>query len=94
MSKVTGEDKIKIVFIRNSIRVASTVEKMKENRLAWLGHVSRKKYTDAIKLTITMYFEGKWWSQTISIVIMVTLLYRWIDRTKIQWFYTMYRKLK
>ena len=45
MSGVTREDKIRNEYIRGSIGVASIVDKMRENRLRWLGHVLRREET-------------------------------------------------
>ena len=42
----TRREKVRNEYIRTKIGVASIVEKMKENRLRWFGHV-RRRLTDA-----------------------------------------------
>ena len=59
MSGVTREDKIRNKYIRGSIGVASIVDKMRENRLRWLGHVLRREETEAVRLVKEMYVYGK-----------------------------------
>jgi len=41
MSGVTREDKTRNEYAKGSIAVASKVDKMRENRLRWFGHVMR-----------------------------------------------------
>lgn len=43
-----GEDKIRNSNISNSIGLASIVDKIKENRLRWLGHVIKRGYIDGV----------------------------------------------
>lgn len=43
ISVVTRENKIKIEFLKYSIKLGNTVVKMRENRVRWLGHVLKKK---------------------------------------------------
>lgn len=45
-------------YIRSSIKVASIVDTMTENRLKWLGHVSWKK-RDAVRLVKEIFVEEK-----------------------------------
>ena len=59
LSRVTNEDKIRNEYIRGSIGVASIVDKMRENRLRWLGHVLRREETEAVRLVKEMYVDGK-----------------------------------
>ena len=59
MSGVTREDKIRNEYIRGSIGVASIVDKMRENRLRWLGHVLRREETEAVRLVREMHVVGK-----------------------------------
>ncbi|XP_008182942.1 uncharacterized protein LOC103309399 [Acyrthosiphon pisum] len=53
MSGVTREDRIinEYLFKRYRIGVASIVDKMRENRLRWLGLVSRREITEAVSMT-------------------------------------------
>eukprot|EP00102_Acyrthosiphon_pisum_P026090 XP_016663300.1 PREDICTED: uncharacterized protein LOC107884852 [Acyrthosiphon pisum] len=59
MSGVTREDRIRNEYIRDSIGVASIVDKMRENRLRWLGHVLRREKTEAISVAKKMSVDGK-----------------------------------
>ena len=59
MSGVTREDKIRNEYIRGSIGVASIVDKMRENRLRWFGHVLRREETEAVRLVREMHVVGK-----------------------------------
>ena len=59
MSGVTREDRIKNEYVRGSIGVASIVDKMRENRLRWLGHVMRREETSAVRVVMKMNVEGK-----------------------------------
>jgi len=43
MDGVTREDKIRNEYIRSSLGVVSIVNKMREIRFRWLGHVLRRK---------------------------------------------------
>jgi hypothetical protein len=44
--------------VSGSIGVVSIVDKMKENRLRWLGHVMIRKETNAVRVVIKMNVEG------------------------------------
>ncbi|KAF0752588.1 Uncharacterized protein FWK35_00011041 [Aphis craccivora] len=59
MIGVTREDRIRNEYIRGSIGVAPIVDKLRENRLRWLGHVLRRKKTEAFSVTKNMSFDGK-----------------------------------
>ena len=59
MSAVTREHKIRNEYIRGSIGVASIVDKLRENRLRWLGHVLRREETEAVKLVREKHVVGK-----------------------------------
>ncbi|KAL4082969.1 hypothetical protein QTP88_023973 [Uroleucon formosanum] len=59
ISGVTREDKIKNEYVSGSIGVASIVNKMRENRLKWLGHVMRREETGAVRVVMKMNIEGK-----------------------------------
>ncbi|KAL4104536.1 hypothetical protein QTP88_019831 [Uroleucon formosanum] len=59
MSGVTREDRIKNEYVRGSIGVASIVDKMRENRLRWLGHVMKREKTSAVIIVMKMNIEGK-----------------------------------
>jgi len=48
MSGVTKEDRIKNKYVRGSIGVASILDKMRENRLRWFGHVMTRGETKAV----------------------------------------------
>ena len=59
MSGVTREDRIRNEYIRGSIGVSSIVEKMRENRLRWFGHVRRREETEAVRVVMDMNVVGK-----------------------------------
>lgn len=46
MSAMTNKKKIRNVYIKVSIGVASIIEKTRENRLRYLGHVLRREGTE------------------------------------------------
>ncbi|XP_050547610.1 uncharacterized protein LOC126909235 [Daktulosphaira vitifoliae] len=55
MSGRTREDRIRIEHIRGSLCVASTEDKMTENRLRWFGRVMRREESEAARtVTITV----------------------------------------
>jgi hypothetical protein len=58
MSVVTKEDRIRNKYVR-SIGIASIVDKMRENRLRWFGHIMRRVKIKAIKVIMKMNIEGK-----------------------------------
>jgi len=43
MNLGTRKDRISNEYVKGGIGVASIVDKMKENRLRWFGHVMRRK---------------------------------------------------
>jgi len=43
MSEVTKEDRIKNEYVSGSIGVVPIVDKMRENRLKWFGHLMRRR---------------------------------------------------
>lgn len=59
MSGVTRKDRIRNEYIRGSIGVAPIIDKMRENRLRWLGHVLRRENTEAVSVTRNMSVDGK-----------------------------------
>lgn len=59
MSRVTKEDKIRNQYIRNSIEVASMVEKIRKNKLRWLGHDFRREEIQAVGLVKKMHVKRK-----------------------------------
>jgi len=59
MSGVTREDKIRNGHVRGSVCVASIVDKMRENKLRWFGHVMRRGETKAVRMVMKMNVEGK-----------------------------------
>jgi len=42
MSEVIGEDRIRNEYIRESVGIASIMDKMRENKLKWFGHEERR----------------------------------------------------
>jgi len=58
-SRVTRKDQIRNEYtrIRDSIGVASIVDKMREKRLKWLGDVLEKEETDGVRIVKEMYVE-------------------------------------
>jgi len=60
MSGVTREDSIRNEYnIIGSIEVAPIIDKMRENRLRWLGLVLRIEKTEAVSVTENMSVEEK-----------------------------------
>jgi len=59
MSGVTRENRIRNEYLRGSIGVAPIVDKMRKNRLRWLGHVLRREKTEAVSVTKNMSVDGK-----------------------------------
>jgi hypothetical protein len=59
MSRVIRGNRIRNKYVRGSIGVASIVNKMRENRLRWFGHVMKRKETKAVRLDMKMNIEGK-----------------------------------
>jgi hypothetical protein len=56
---VTREDRIRNEYVRGSIGVVLIVNKIRENRLRWFGHVMRREETKAVKVVMKMNVEGK-----------------------------------
>lgn len=59
MSEVTREGKIRNKYVRDSIKVTSIVDIIKENRLRWLGRVLKREETEVLRLVKEMYVNGK-----------------------------------
>lgn len=53
------EDKIRNYYKRNSIEVASVVDKITDNIFIWLRYVLRRENTEAIRLVEGMFVEIK-----------------------------------
>ncbi|XP_050674364.1 uncharacterized protein LOC126971892 [Leptidea sinapis] len=51
---VTLLDKIRNEYIRGSFKVAPIVEKVKEKRLRWFGHIQRRPDDNMVKLALDM----------------------------------------
>jgi nonsense-mediated mRNA decay protein 3 len=60
MSGVSREDRIKNEYVRGSIGVASILDKMRDNRLRWFGHVMRREETNAVKVIMKMKGKEIW----------------------------------
>jgi hypothetical protein len=58
MCGVTRMDKIRNEYIRESLKVAPVTEKMRNNRLAWFGHVMRRDKSHMIKRVMGMNVDG------------------------------------
>jgi len=56
---VTRKDKIRNEYERRIIGVASNVNKMREIRLRWFGHVIRRKNSEAVRIIIEMNVKGR-----------------------------------
>jgi hypothetical protein len=50
----TRDDRIRIEYIRGSLKVAPVSEKMRSNRLAWYGHVIRRDESHITKIVMSM----------------------------------------
>jgi hypothetical protein len=59
MSGVTRENRIRNEYLRGRIGVALIVDKMRENRLRWFGHMMRREETKAVKVVMKIIVEGK-----------------------------------
>lgn len=46
------EDRIRIAYVRESIGVASVVDKIRENRSRWLGYIIRKDKSESVKMVM------------------------------------------
>lgn len=57
MIGVTRENKVKNECIRKSIRVASVVDKIRENRFRLFGHEMKKKKLETVRAIIEMNVE-------------------------------------
>lgn len=49
---MTREDRIRIAYVRESIGVASVVDKIRENRSRWLGYIIRKDKLESVKMVM------------------------------------------
>jgi nonsense-mediated mRNA decay protein 3 len=58
MSGVTRKYRIKNEYVIGSFSVASILDKIRENRLRWFGHVMRRKEKKAVRLVMKMNAEG------------------------------------
>jgi hypothetical protein len=56
---MTKEDKIRNEYVRGSINVSTIVNKMRENKFRWFGHVMRQEETKAVRVVMKMNVEGK-----------------------------------
>jgi len=69
-----SEDKVRNEYIRGSIRVASIADKMRGNRLKWLGDVLGRRKIDGMRIVKEMYVKEKrgngrlkkWWLNVIE----------------------------
>jgi len=59
MSGVTIEGRIRNEYIRESIGVASIMDKLRENKLRLFGHVMRRKDLEAVRSVMELSVEGK-----------------------------------
>ncbi|XP_047986492.1 uncharacterized protein LOC125226544 [Leguminivora glycinivorella] len=67
---VTRLDKVRNDYVRGSFKVAPIVEKVKESRLRWYGHIQRREDDDVVKkvLNIPKSTRGRgkppatWWN--------------------------------
>ncbi|XP_015366174.1 PREDICTED: uncharacterized protein LOC107163320 [Diuraphis noxia] len=59
MSEVKREGRIRNEYIRGRIGVAPIVDKLRESRLRWLGHILRREKTEAVSVTKNMSVDGK-----------------------------------
>ncbi|XP_050548275.1 uncharacterized protein LOC126909909, partial [Daktulosphaira vitifoliae] len=74
ISGVTREDRIRNKYIRGTIGVVLTVDKMRENRLRWFGHVMRKEESETIRTVIEINVEKKRITKKIVYTYIVSLL--------------------
>ncbi|XP_073964291.1 uncharacterized protein [Choristoneura fumiferana] len=51
---VTLMDKVRNEYVRGSFRVAPIIEKVKEKRLRWYGHVQRRPEDHIVKLALNL----------------------------------------
>lgn len=59
MCVVIKEDRIRNEHIRESVKTASTMEKMRENRLRWFGHVMRRNNSEAVTIVMVINVDEK-----------------------------------
>jgi hypothetical protein len=59
LSGVITEDRIRNEYVRGSIGVATIVDKMRENRLRWFGHLMRRQETKVVRAVMKINVEGK-----------------------------------
>lgn len=57
MSGMTRKDRIRNGYVRGSIGVISIVDKVRENRLRWFGHVMRRENSKAVRMVMEMNVE-------------------------------------
>jgi predicted 2-oxoglutarate/Fe(II)-dependent dioxygenase YbiX len=57
MCGLTRMDRIRIEYIRGSLKVAPVTEKMRSNRFAWYEHVIRKDESHITKRMMSMNLE-------------------------------------
>jgi hypothetical protein len=58
MYGVTRKDKVRIKYIRGSLKVATITVKLKGNRLSWYGHVMRREENHVTRRMMNMNVEG------------------------------------
>jgi len=59
MSGEPRKDRIRNKYVRDSTGIVSVVNKMKENRLRWSGHMTRRNKTSKSREVMKMNVEGK-----------------------------------
>jgi len=59
MSWVTREDRIRNEYVRGSVRVMSIVDKMRENRLRWFGHIMKREDSEAVRTIMELSVKGR-----------------------------------
>lgn len=59
MCVVIKEDRIRNEHIRESVKTASTMGKMRENRLRWFGHVMRRNNSEAVTIVMVINVDEK-----------------------------------
>jgi hypothetical protein len=59
MSELTRLDRIKNEYMRGSVGLALIVDKMRENRLKWFGHMVKREGTKAVRVFMEMNVEEK-----------------------------------
>jgi len=59
MSGKTTKDRVRNKYIEESIRVASFMDKMRENKLRWFGHVMRREDSGAVRTVMELSVKGR-----------------------------------